>query len=73
MAELRDMQEKVGRWGLGDHGCWDRGTLGNEQPLHVFEPAGGDESEDCDLSQAWGSFSGSRVGEMSRELTLCRK
>ena len=72
-AELREMPEKVGRWGLGDHGRWVRGTLGNGQPLQVFEPGGGDESGDCDLSQAWGSFSDSWVGEMSRELTLCRK
>ena len=43
MAELREMPEKVGRWGLGDHGRWVRGTLGNGQPLQVFEPGGGGE------------------------------
>ena len=47
MAELREMPEKVGRWGLGDHGRWVRGTLGNGQPLQVFEPGGGDESGDA--------------------------
>lgn len=41
--------------------------------LEVLESGGGDGSGGYDLSQAWGSVSGSRVEDRGRERTLCSR